>query len=115
LIAWGTQDGGEQADRPWIVRAATLAPGARRFSKAQTLDPGRGINRPHPEAGAGSSGSAKPIVTRPAVSVIASRLSRSSLHGADRLNAFRGAPSRGHRQGTLDTTRASADANVVSQ
>jgi hypothetical protein len=43
FVAWGTQDGGEQADRPWIVRAATLAPGARRFSKAQTLDPGRGI------------------------------------------------------------------------
>src|SRR5204863_187400 len=43
VVAWGTQDGGEQADRPWIVRAATLAPGARRFSKAQTLDPGQGI------------------------------------------------------------------------
>jgi hypothetical protein len=46
FVAWGTQDGGEEAGRPWIVRAATLARGARRFSKAQTLDPGRGINRP---------------------------------------------------------------------
>jgi hypothetical protein len=46
FVAWGTQDGGEQADKPWVVRAATLAPGDRRFSKAQTLDPGRGVNRP---------------------------------------------------------------------
>jgi hypothetical protein len=46
FVAWGTQDGGEQADRPWIVRAATLARGAHRFSAAQTLDPGRGINPP---------------------------------------------------------------------
>jgi hypothetical protein len=46
LVAWGTQNGGEEAGRPWIVRAATLAPGAHRFSAAQTLDPGRGINRP---------------------------------------------------------------------
>jgi hypothetical protein len=46
IVAWGTQDGGEQADTPWIVRAATLAPGSLRFSVAQTLDPGGGVNRP---------------------------------------------------------------------
>ncbi len=44
VVAWGTQDGGEEANRPWIVRAATLAPCARRFSRAQTLDAGGGIS-----------------------------------------------------------------------
>jgi hypothetical protein len=46
IVAWGTQDAGEEAGRPWIVRAATLAPGSPRFSTAQTLDPGHGVNRP---------------------------------------------------------------------
>jgi hypothetical protein len=46
IVAWGTQDGGEEANRPWIVRAATLAPGSRRFSVPQTLDPGRGVSPP---------------------------------------------------------------------
>jgi hypothetical protein len=44
IVAWGTQDGGEQADKPWIVRAATLAPRSHRFSVAQTLDPGGGVS-----------------------------------------------------------------------
>jgi hypothetical protein len=44
IVAWGTQDGGEEANTPWVVRAATLASGARRFSRAQTLDPGHGID-----------------------------------------------------------------------
>jgi hypothetical protein len=43
IVAWGTQDGGEEADRPWVVRAATLAAGAGSFSRAQTLDPGHGV------------------------------------------------------------------------
>jgi hypothetical protein len=44
IVAWGTQDGGEEANRPWVVRAATLATRARKFSHAQTLDPGHGIS-----------------------------------------------------------------------
>jgi hypothetical protein len=39
VVVWGSQDGGEEADEPWIVRAATLAPGAHHFSPMQTLDP----------------------------------------------------------------------------
>jgi hypothetical protein len=46
IVAWGSQDGGEEANKPWIVRAARLSRGGRRFSPAQTLDPGAGINRP---------------------------------------------------------------------
>jgi hypothetical protein len=44
IVAWGTQDGGEEANKPWVVRAATLAARARSFSHAQTLDPGHGIS-----------------------------------------------------------------------
>ena len=46
IVAWGSQDGGEEANKPWIVRAARLSRGGRRFSSTQTLDPGAGINRP---------------------------------------------------------------------
>lgn len=46
VLVWGSQDGGEEANRPWIVRAASLAPGAHRFSRVQVLDPGGGVNRP---------------------------------------------------------------------
>jgi hypothetical protein len=46
IVAWGTQDGGEEANRPWTVYAAALAPDARRFGATQTLDPGAGVERP---------------------------------------------------------------------
>ena len=46
IVAWGSQDGGEQADEPWIVRAARLSRGGRRFSATQTLDPGAVIENP---------------------------------------------------------------------
>ncbi|MDX6679517.1 MAG: hypothetical protein QOE31_3569 [Solirubrobacteraceae bacterium] len=46
IVAWGSQDGGEEANEPWIVRAARLARGGRRFTATQTLDPGAAINRP---------------------------------------------------------------------
>jgi hypothetical protein len=46
FVAWGTQDGGEEANTPWILRAATLAPRARRFSKPQVVDRGTNDNRP---------------------------------------------------------------------
>jgi hypothetical protein len=45
VVAWGTQDGGEEAGRPWTVRAAMLRSAARRFSKTQLLDPGK-VDRP---------------------------------------------------------------------
>jgi len=45
VVAWGTQDAGEGVERPWQVRAAVLRAGARRFTKAQLLDPGR-VGRP---------------------------------------------------------------------
>jgi hypothetical protein len=43
---WGTQDGGEDANRPFVVRAARKAAGARRFAAAQVLDHGGAIARP---------------------------------------------------------------------
>ena len=46
VVVWGSQDGGEQADKPWVVRAARLARGGRRFSATQTLDPGSAAARP---------------------------------------------------------------------
>lgn len=45
IVVWGTQDGGEQADRPWIVSAARLRKGAGRFF-TQTLDHGGAVGRP---------------------------------------------------------------------
>jgi hypothetical protein len=45
IVVWGTQDGGEQADRPWIVRAAALAARSSKFGAVQTLDPGGGVER----------------------------------------------------------------------
>lgn len=46
IVVWGTQDGGEEATTPWIVRAATLRPRGKRFSSPQTLDRGVGNARP---------------------------------------------------------------------
>src|SRR5436190_19850014 len=46
VVAWGTQDGGEEANTPWTVRAATLPAGARTFRPAQTLYVSQGIDRP---------------------------------------------------------------------
>lgn len=39
IVVWGTQDGGEQADEPWIVSAARLRAGTTRVFE-QTLDHG---------------------------------------------------------------------------
>ena len=38
-MVWGSQDGGEEAERPWVVRAAIRAPG-RSFGAPAVLDPG---------------------------------------------------------------------------
>lgn len=46
FVAWGTQDGGEEANTPWILRATSLAPRARRFSRPQVVDRGTNDNRP---------------------------------------------------------------------
>ena len=39
VVAWGSQDSGEEAGHPWTVRAALRGPG-RRFGRAAVLDPG---------------------------------------------------------------------------
>jgi hypothetical protein len=41
VVSWGTQDSGEGIEDPWTVRASVLHRDARRFSKAQLLDPGK--------------------------------------------------------------------------
>jgi hypothetical protein len=46
VVAWGTQDGGEEAGSPWIVRAALRAGGPHRFHSAQQLERSEGIARP---------------------------------------------------------------------
>lgn len=45
VAAWATQDGGEEADTPSVVRAAIRAPGSRRFGATRIIDPGEGIDR----------------------------------------------------------------------
>ena len=39
VVAWGSQDSGEEASRPWVERAA-VAPPARSFGRCLVLDPG---------------------------------------------------------------------------
>ena len=46
VVAWGTQDGGEEAGTPWIVRAAVRARGANTFQSAQELEHSQGVERP---------------------------------------------------------------------
>jgi hypothetical protein len=46
VVAWGTQDLGEEANTPWIVRAAQRRPGAHGFDAAQDLEKSAGISRP---------------------------------------------------------------------
>jgi hypothetical protein len=48
VVAWGTQDLGEEANTPWIVRAAVRAGGPRphAFHSAQLLESSEGIERP---------------------------------------------------------------------
>jgi len=42
LVAWGTQDLGEEANTPWIVRAAQRPAGPRTFGATQDLERGDG-------------------------------------------------------------------------
>jgi hypothetical protein len=46
VVAWGTQDIGEEANTPWIVRAAVRASGPHAFHSAQELERSEGIDRP---------------------------------------------------------------------
>ena len=52
LVAWGTQDGGEEAGTPWIVRAAIRAGGPHAFHSARQLERSQGIERPAGEVAA---------------------------------------------------------------
>lgn len=45
VIAWQTQDGGEEGNLPAEVRAALLAPRAKAFGRTQLLDPGHSAER----------------------------------------------------------------------
>ena len=45
-VAWGTQDGGEEANEPFRVYAAVQPAGSSRFRPGVLLDPGSGIERP---------------------------------------------------------------------
>ena len=52
VVAWGTQDGGEEAGTPWIVRAAVRASGPHAFHSATQLERSQGIERPAGEVAA---------------------------------------------------------------
>jgi hypothetical protein len=45
-VAWGTQDGGEEANQPRRVYAASAISPSHRFAETQVLDPGGAIDRP---------------------------------------------------------------------
>lgn len=45
-VAWGTQDGGEERNVPYVVRATAKARGARDFAPARAVDPGGAIADP---------------------------------------------------------------------
>jgi hypothetical protein len=46
VLAWGMQDGGEEADRRYVVRAAFRRRSTTAFTPAVTLDPGGEVERP---------------------------------------------------------------------
>jgi len=46
VVAWGTQDRGEEANSPWIVRAAVRDGGRHVFHSARQLESSEGIERP---------------------------------------------------------------------
>ena len=46
VVAWGTQDGGEEAGTPWIVRTALRPSGPHAFHSTQELERSQGIERP---------------------------------------------------------------------
>ncbi|MEA2663738.1 MAG: hypothetical protein QOI11_682 [Candidatus Eremiobacteraeota bacterium] len=46
VVAWGTQDIGEEANTPWIVRAAIRDGGPHVFHSARGLETSEGIERP---------------------------------------------------------------------
>jgi hypothetical protein len=46
VVAWGAQDGGIEANEPYVVRAAVRPAGPRGFRPATTLDPGGAAVRP---------------------------------------------------------------------
>ena len=52
VVAWGTQDGGEEAGTPWIVRAALRGRGVGAFRSAQELERSQGVARPAGEVAA---------------------------------------------------------------
>ncbi len=60
VLAWGMQDGGEEADHPYVVRAAFRRRGTTAFTRATTLDPGGTRERPggRPYAAMDASGRA---------------------------------------------------------
>jgi hypothetical protein len=45
-VAWGTQDGGEERNVPYVVRATTKARGAADFAPARLVDPGGAVADP---------------------------------------------------------------------
>jgi hypothetical protein len=46
VVAWGTQDIGEEANSPWLVRAAVRDGGPHVFHSARELESSQGIDRP---------------------------------------------------------------------
>jgi hypothetical protein len=40
FVAWGQQASGEDPDNPWVVKASSIAPGARKAAAVQTVDAG---------------------------------------------------------------------------
>ena len=45
IVAWATQDSGEEADVPSVVRAAIREPGGSRFGSTRVIDPGEATER----------------------------------------------------------------------
>jgi len=63
VVAWGTQDGGEEANRPWVVRAAFLPAGHSVFRPAQVIDPGGAVDRPAGTVAAALGADGRGLVT----------------------------------------------------
>ena len=98
IVAWGSQDGGEEANKPWVVRSARLSRGGRRFSATQTLDSGSAVGRPEGNIALAFTPGGKATIAWSAVAagatfpvMAASRQARRSLRRAAAARAWSGA------------------------
>ncbi len=110
IVAWGSQDGGEEANEPWIVRSARLSRGGRRFSATQTLDRGSAAARPEGTIALAFTPGGKATV---AWSAVAARSTFPVMAAAAKRGGRFGPPQRLAPSGAVGAVAVRADGAAV--